>query len=260
MRRSSASVGAGVVARVDGDLRLPAGRRLARRRADAPGWSESRRISPVSSKCQIPRSVTTTDGPAPEPALLAPDPLRIRRAAEVPGRGPEVDPLDERARRLAHDHEHLAGVDRDLARAAAARQARRRRGVVADDGRVDVPEPVDLGGAQEPDVDQPALQVEAEQLVHAHDRRRAGDDRRVADAQRQPRRPGPEDARLVHQLEVRRHRPLGEVDRDVRQPDARRSRRAGPPARARRPRSSSRTWRTAGPHSRSAGVAFVARP
>ena len=38
--------------------------------------------------------------------------------------------------------------------------------------------------------------------------------------QRQPRRPGPEDAGLVDELEVRRDRPLGEVDRDVRQPDA----------------------------------------
>ena len=39
--------------------------------------------------------------------------------------------------------------------------------VRADDGRVDVPEPVDLRRAQEPDVDQAALQVEAEQLEHA---------------------------------------------------------------------------------------------
>ena len=31
--------------------------------------------------------------------------------------------------------------------------------VVADDGRVDVAEPVDLGRAEEPDVDQPTLQV-----------------------------------------------------------------------------------------------------
>ena len=73
---------------------------------------------------------------------------------------------------------------------------------------------------EEPDVDQAALQVEAEQLEHAHDRRRAGDDRRVADRQRQPGRPGPEDAGLVDELEVRRDGPLGEVDRDVRQPDA----------------------------------------
>ncbi len=52
------------------------------------------------------------------------------------------------------------------------------------------------------------------------DRGRAGDDRRVADRQRQARRPGAEDAGLVDELEVRRDRPLGEVDRDVRQPDA----------------------------------------
>ena len=49
---------------------------------------------------------------------------------------------------------------------------------------------------------------------------RAGDDRRVADGQRQTRRPRPEDARLVDHLELRRDGPLGEVDRDVGQPDA----------------------------------------
>ena len=52
------------------------------------------------------------------------------------------------------------------------------------------------------------------------DRGRAGDDRRVADGQRQAGRPGAEDAGLVDELHVRRDRPLGEVDRDVRQPDA----------------------------------------
>ena len=57
---------------------------------------------------------------------------------------------------------------------------------VADDRRVDVAEAVDLGGAEKADVDQAALQVEAEQLEHAHDRGRAGHDRRVADAQWQP--------------------------------------------------------------------------
>ena len=91
---------------------------------------------------------------------------------------------------------------------------------VADDGRVDVAEPVDLGGAEEADVDQAALQVVAEQLEHADDGRRAGHDRRVADGQRQPRRPRPEHARLVDHLELGRDGPLGEVDRDVRQADA----------------------------------------
>ena len=38
--------------------------------------------------------------------------------------------------------------------------------------------------------------------------------------QRQPRRPRPEDAGLVDELEIGRDGPLGEVDRDVRQPDA----------------------------------------
>jgi hypothetical protein len=159
-------------------------------------------------------------GAAPEPALLTPDPLALLRAAEIAGARPEVDPLDKAARALAHDHEHLACIDRDLAGTTASRQARRRVVVVADHGRVDVPEPVDLGRAEEANVDQPALEVEREQLEHARRRGRPGDDRRVADAQRETRRPGAEHAGLVDELEVRGDRPLGEVHRDVRQADA----------------------------------------
>src|SRR5438309_7725230 len=141
---------------------------------------------------------------APKPGLLAPDPLALLGATEVARAGPEVDRLDEAAAALAHDHEHLASVDRNLAGAATPREAGRRVGVVPDDGRVDVPEPIDLGRAQEPDVDQPALEVEREQLEHARRRGRAGDDRRVADAQREARRPGAEYTRFIHELEVGR--------------------------------------------------------
>ena len=158
-------------------------------------------------------------GTATEPALLAPDPGGVLGPAQVARAGPEVDRLDERPLRLAHDHEDLPGVDGDLAGAARAGQAGLRVVVVADDRGVDVAEPVDLGGAQEADVDEPALEVEAEQLVHAGHRRRAGDDRRIADAEREAGRPGAEDAGLVDQLELGRHRPLGQVDRDVGQPD-----------------------------------------
>jgi hypothetical protein len=58
----------------------------------------------------------------------------------------------------------VARVDRDLARAARAGQPRPERGVVADDGRVDIAEAIDLRRAEEADVDQSALQVKAEQL------------------------------------------------------------------------------------------------
>src|SRR6185369_901264 len=61
---------------------------------------------------------------AAQPALLAPDPLALLRPTEIAGTRPEVDRLDEAPRALAHDHEHLAGVDRDLARAARTGQAR----------------------------------------------------------------------------------------------------------------------------------------
>src|SRR4029077_6748637 len=65
---------------------------------------------------------------APEPALLAPDPLALLGAPEVARAGPKVDRLDETAVALAHDHEHLARVDRDLAGAATPREAGRRGG------------------------------------------------------------------------------------------------------------------------------------
>src|SRR3954451_20407367 len=91
--------------------------------------------------------------------------------------------------------------------------------VRADDGGVDVAEPVDLRRTEEADVDEAALEVVAEQLEHRDDRRRAGDDRRVTDRQRQPGGTRSEDTGFVDELEIRRDGPLGEVDRDVRQPD-----------------------------------------
>src|SRR5207247_3380092 len=54
-----------------------------------------------------------------EPSLLAPDSLALVRPAEVAGAGAEVDRVDEAARALAHDDEHLSRVDGDLARATA---------------------------------------------------------------------------------------------------------------------------------------------
>ena len=141
-------------------------------------------------------------------------------AAQIAGRRPEVDRLDEAAPALAHDHEHLPGVDGDLAGAAGPRQTRLRVVVRTDDRRVDVAEPVDLRRAEKADVDEAALEVVAEQFEHADDRCRASDDRRVADGQWQPRRPRPEHAGLVHELEIGCDCPLREIDGDVRQPDA----------------------------------------
>src|SRR4029078_2967099 len=68
--------------------------------------------------------------------------------------------------------------------------------------------------------DQAALEVEREELEHARRRGGAGDDRRVADAQRQASRAGTEDAALVDELQVRRHGPLSQVDGNVRKADA----------------------------------------
>ena len=76
----------------------------------------------------------------------------------------------------------------------------RGRGVVADDGGVDVAEAVDLRGAQEAHVDQAALEVAAEQVDHRHHRGGARDDGGVTDRQRQPGGPGTVGAGLVDEL------------------------------------------------------------
>ena len=157
---------------------------------------------------------------APRPALGLAHAGRVGAAAQVAGRGAEVDALHERPLRLAHDDEHLAGVDGDLAGAARAGQPGPRRRVVADDGRVDVAEAVDLGGAQEAHVDAPTLQVVAEEVGHGHHGQGAGDDGRIADGERQPGRLGTVGAGLVDELQLGGHGVEGQVDRDVGQPDA----------------------------------------
>src|SRR5450759_4401215 len=65
--------------------------------------------------------------PAPVPAAGPPDPLRLLGPTEVAGRGPEVDLLDERAARLAHDHEHIGGVDGDHASGGTIDHLRQRK-------------------------------------------------------------------------------------------------------------------------------------
>ena len=57
----------------------------------APGCRKSSRISPSSSKCQMPEVRDDDRRAAPVPAARLADPLRLLGPAEVPGRGPEVD-------------------------------------------------------------------------------------------------------------------------------------------------------------------------
>src|SRR5438552_16150717 len=64
-------------------------------------------------------------GSASVPALIASPARRIGAGARVAGRGTEIDPLDEAACTLAHDHKDLTCVDRNLARAAPPGQPRR---------------------------------------------------------------------------------------------------------------------------------------
>ena len=93
-------------------------------------------------------------------------------------------------------------MDGDFAGAAASRQPHLRLRIGGDHRGVQVAEPVDLGAAQEPDLDAASLQVAAEQVGHRHGAQRTGDERGVADRQRQARGTGAEHAGLVNQLEV----------------------------------------------------------
>src|SRR5581483_12066217 len=81
----------------------------------------------------------------------------------------EVEPLDERARRLAQHDEHVTYRRGDLRRAAAARQANLWCCVVTDHGAVEIAMPVDLRGAEEAEPDAPALQPVREHLRHGDD-------------------------------------------------------------------------------------------
>ncbi len=89
-----------------------------------------------------------------------------------------------------------------------------------DDGGVQVAPAVDLGGTQHPDLDPSALEEVGEQVVHRHRRGCTRHESGVADAVRQARRSGADDARLVDELQVRRHGLAGEVGGGVGQADA----------------------------------------
>ena len=91
-------------------------RLLGGRRPGARAVSTSSRVSGSGSR--MPRSVITLRRAAAAQA----EALAVARAAAVADRGDEVDPLDERARALAHDHDHLAAAGGDLRRAARAGQ------------------------------------------------------------------------------------------------------------------------------------------
>ena len=71
--------------------------------------------------------------------------------------GDEVDLLHEAPLLVLHRHDHV-GEAGDVVSAAGARQARLRRGGIADKGRVQVAVLVDLRSAHEADIDIAALQ------------------------------------------------------------------------------------------------------
>ena len=155
-------------------------------------------------------------GPAAAQAELGP---AARSVAEADA-GAEVAVLDEGAHRLAHDHDHPPGERRDLRRATGSGQPGVRGGVLADHGGVDVAEPVELGGAEEPDVDPAALQPVREDLGHRDDGIGGLGELAVADRERQAGRLRTDAARLVDEDATGSVQPASEVRGSARQADA----------------------------------------
>ena len=114
MSRSSSSVGGSVSRTSRGDLEVPAGVLTNLIEGHAGVQALQRHLAGLVE------SVDAEAGHHDRRPL--PLPLLRPIAAEVPGAGHEVDRVDERALGLRHDDEDLLGVDRDLARAARARQ------------------------------------------------------------------------------------------------------------------------------------------
>ena len=144
-------------------------------------------------------------------------PAHIGRLADA---REEVEPLDERARRLPEHDERLPAPRGDLRGPACARQPHFRPLVVADDRAVQIPVRVDLGRAQKAYVDPSALKPVAEDLGHGdHGIRRLGE-LAVADREREMLRLRPDRTALVDQDAVGRVRRPGEVGCAARKPDA----------------------------------------
>ncbi|MNM47598.1 hypothetical protein D3C81_585700 [compost metagenome] len=117
-------------------------------------------------------------------------------------RGDEVQLVDEGTRRLLEDDQHLLGGTGDFRCATGTRQAGFRGVVVTDHSRVDVAEAVDLGGAEEADVDAPTLQPVAEDLAGRHHGVSGFGQLAVADRQRQHAWLGADRAGFVDQHHV----------------------------------------------------------
>ena len=69
---------------------------------------------------------------------------------------------------MAHHHEHLARRSGNLRRTAPTRQSHPGGIVRTDDRRVEIPETVDLRGAEKPDIDTSGLEPIREYLRHRH--------------------------------------------------------------------------------------------
>ena len=162
--RAPGRVGVGVGA----DVRAHVASRSPWRPARSPRSAPGDRRRDTSRAC---RGIEAEDAERGDhrgrPAAAEPDPLAPARAVAEAGRGDEVHPVAEAVLLLRHDHHEAPGQARDVAAAAAAGQAHRRPAPVADVGRVQVAEAVDLGAADEAQVDEPLLE-------EGHDLERAG--------------------------------------------------------------------------------------
>src|SRR5918995_994637 len=120
----------------------------------------------------------------------------------------------------AADNHSAARVNCDLRRASTSGQTDNGVAVVSDDGGVDVPVAVDLGAAQQADLNPSILKEALKDISHAADHEGSGDQRGITDRNWEALGDGSHGARLVDQNKTGRVGRAGEIAGQVRESDA----------------------------------------
>src|SRR5918994_7098315 len=97
------------------------------------------------------------------------------------GAGDEIHGLGKRSGIESADHHSSTSMDCYLGGSAAAREPDLGMPIVSDHGRIDVSIAIDLGAAEKADLDPAILQQGLENVHHAADHERSGDEGRIAD-------------------------------------------------------------------------------